>query len=196
MKNLSVLVLLPILASCGGGGSSSVDELIGVSTAGFDRNATVVNACESDYYREIAGDYDGQFSYNSDDGSQSCQWEVDLQITSGYTRDPNTRTICDLTFNMSSTGGTNEGCADIGTGGEMLDSLASPNSNMFWTNTPWPVDAAAIMPVTLPENAVFPIGLANVPTMQFTVNFDGSGNIFLPAQDDILPEWSGLLVKQ
>lgn len=196
MKKITTLLFLPVLASCGGGGSSGTTESLSDELLVFDSNATVVNACASEYYQEIAGNYDGQISYDRDDGSQSCEWEVELQITSAHITDPNTRQICDLTFNMASTGGTNEGCSDIGTGGEVLDSLASPNDNQFWTNTPWPIDATARMPVTLSDNLIFPIGLANSQTRQFTLIFDGFGNITYPANSDILPEWSGVLVKE
>lgn len=195
MRKILTLAFLPVLTSCGGGGSGTPEPLSD-NGAVFNSNATVVNACQSDYYQEIAGNYDGQINFNRDDGSLSCRWEVELQITSTHTTDPITRQICDLSFNMASTGGANAGCADIGTGGEVLDSLASPNDNQLWTNTPWPIDAAARMPITLSESLVYPIGIANSPTRQFNMIFDGFGNISYPANNDVLPEWSGILVKQ
>lgn len=196
MNKLIALPLTVLLASCGSGESGDSTQILSDNSLEFDRNAEVANACASNYYEEIAGNYDGQISYDKDDGSLSCRWEVELQITSNYTTDPNTRQICDLTFNMASTGGVNTGCSDIGTGGEILDSLASPNNNQFWTNTPWPIDAAARMATTVSENLVFPIGLANSPTRQFTIIFDGFGNITYPENNAILPEWSGVLVKE
>jgi len=190
--NRYVLFLVPLLASCGGGGSGGGQPLSDPLTDVFNPAATVVNACSSEHYTELVGDYDGQIAY--DDGDElSCFWEVELQVSSGYTSDPNTRSICDLTFNMASTGAS-AGCSDIGIGGKLLDTLSV--SRESWTNTSYPVDAFAQVPSAIPDNGVFPIGIAGQAVSQFTVTFDGRGNVTFPNSVSAEPEYTGVLVKQ
>jgi len=143
------------------------------------------------------GDYDGQINFASkDDNGPVCSWEVELQVTSGYTTDPTLRTVCDLTFNMTSELATDAtaGCDDVGVGGKLIDSLGA--SQGMWDAPPYPVDAFAQTLTQIPDSAVFPIGVHGIPVSQFTLTFDGLGNITLPDSISANPEYSGVLVKQ
>ncbi len=184
------LFLLPVLVSCGGGGSVSTDS--GLQNDAFNPTGRVVNACSSDYYRELVGDYDGQIRFANDDGLV-CTWEVELQVSSAYTTDPALRQICDLNFNMVSSGAT-VGCADVGIGGSLLDTLAASRDQ--WVDVPWPVDAFAEVSSAIPDSSVYPIGIAGIATRQFTITFDGRGNVTFPDSVSVEPEYSGVLVKQ
>ena len=117
----------------------------------------------------------------------------ELQVTPGYTSDSTFRQICDLTFNMASSGAT-AGCSDIGIGGDLVESLiASPG---LWESPPWPVDGFAQIPSALPDSSVYPIGISGISTSQFTMTFDGRGNIRFPDSLSAEPEFTGVLVKQ
>lgn len=198
-------LLVPLLASCGGSDTNVLEPPTGDV---FNLDGPVVNACASNYYTELVGDYDGQIVFRdselrytlADDTLFTCTWEVDLQVSSAYTSDPDTRTICDLTFSMTSnvtgtTGGVGpELCSDVGIGGDLIDTLGV--SRELWTNPPYPIDAFAQVPTAIPGDMVFPIGVAGQAVSQFTLTFDGMGNITLPDSITAEPDYSGVLVKQ
>ena len=186
---------MPGLAACG---STTADNdgsvfLADPLTDLFSDGEAVVNACASNYYTELDGNYDGQIDYISDDESLECSWEVDLQVTGEYISDPINRTVCDLTMNMISTSANTDGCSDVGLAGDIAEPLKDPSNIAVWQSPSYPIDATALLDVGLPGSAVYPIGEQG-PTSVLTFRFDGRGNVTYPASID--GSWTGVLVKQ
>ena len=188
MKFLAALLTLPILAACGGSSSQPL-------ASEFNADAAVVNACDSNYYQELTGNYDGQINYTAINDNLSCSWEVELQITSDYLLDPVSRRFCDLTMNMASVSSNPDGCNNVGLAGIVSEPLKSLfDVDQF--NTPaWPIDADVLLNARLPNSAVYPVGdTGNVEVI--ALRFDGMGNAVFPATLNASPKWSGVLVKQ
>ena len=197
MKALYAITLLPMLAACGEHVSGNRNEEAGLLadevTDEFSITEVAVNACASNYYTELAGLYDGQIDYTNDDDTLSCTWEVDLQITSEYRRDPVNRSVCDLTMNMISTSENPEGCSDVGVSGDIIEPLSAASDSTSWTSPPWPIEADAVFDFGLTGNAVYPIGMEDSDSF-VTFRFDGLGNVRYP--EVLGGNWSGVLVKQ
>ncbi len=192
MKRVFSVLAVAMLASCGGGGSESVS----IQDDGFNTDGPVVNACASNYYTELVGDYDGQISYTKADDSLSCTWEVDLQVSGGYTMDPVNRRVCDLTMNMASTSTNPVGCSDVGLAGDVSEPLKSLFTTADeLTNPTWPVEADTLLNSRLPDSAVYPVGETGT-VLVITLTFDGAGNVIFPASLNASPEWSGVIVKK
>ena len=191
MKNVFALAALPLLAACSGG-SSTPQPLADVGT-GFNADGPVFNACGADYYTELAGTYDGQITFASDDETLSCVWGVDLQIIGEYTTDPITQRACDLTFNMSSTSSNPDGCEDVGIAGDMSEPFKAQLNAPQWTNPEWPLTGDVVLDVRLPSTAVYPVGRVG-STNTMSLIFDGQGNItYAPS---VGGTFDGVIVKQ
>ena len=197
MKVLYALTLLPMLSACGEHISGNRNEVAGLLADeladGFSIAGPVVNACASNYYTELAGLYDGEIEYTNDDDTLSCTWDVDLQITSEYRRDPVNRTVCDLSMNMFSTSENPEGCSDVGVFGDIVEPLSAASDSTLWTSPPFPIEADAVLDFGLSDNTVFPIGTEDSSSF-ITFRFDGLGNVTYP--DSFEGDFSGVLVKQ
>ena len=197
MKAIFAIALLPILAACGEREDFGTDDDSGLLADdigdSFNPAGPVVNACASVYYTELAGSYDGQIDYTSNDETLSCTWEVDLQITSEYLRDPFARSVCDLSMNMISTSALTEGCRDVGLSGDISEPLEDATNRVVWSSPPWPIEADALLDIGLSDDDIFPIG-KNGDTSFITFRFDGFGNVTYPESLD--GDWSGVLVKQ
>ena len=198
MKALYAITLLPVLAACGEHVSGNRNEEAGLladelTDDGFSIAQTGVNACASNYYTELAGLYDGQIDYTKDDDTLSCTWEVDLQVTTEYRRDPVNRSVCDLTMNMISTSENPEGCSDVGISGDIVEPLSAASDSTAWTSPPWPIEVNSVFDFGLSGSAVYPIGMEDAESF-ITFRFDGLGNVRYP--DTLNGNWSGVLVKQ
>ena len=197
MKALYAITLLPVLTACGEHISGNRNEEAGLLadelTDGFNIAGPEVNACASNYYTELAGLYDGQIEYTNDDDTLSCTWEVDLQVTSGYRRDPVNRTVCDLTMNMISTSENPVGCSDVGVSGDITEPLNAATDSTVWTSPPYPIEADAVLDFGLSDSTVYPIGTEDSSSF-ITFRFDGLGNVRYP--ESLAGDWSGVLVKQ
>ena len=196
LKTTYAIVLLPVLVACYGDSSNSNDEpaLFADSIAGeFNIAGPVVNACASNYYTELAGLYDGQIDYTSDDETLSCTWRLDLQITSEYLTDPVNRATCDLTMNVISQSANPEGCSDVGISGDLSEPLKAASNSSVWLSPPWPIELEAVLDFGLPGSDVHPIGVEGAASV-IALRFDGLGNIRYP--ETAVGMWSGVLVKQ
>jgi hypothetical protein len=186
MRIIPVLAILPILAACGGGSGST--PLAGAELqddALYNPDGAVINACSSPYYAELIGTYDGVINYT--DIELSCTWETDLQISGRYETDPATRSICDVTYNVTTAlDAPVDGCADIGAGGQLVGTLTG---RAQWESPPWPVPSIGTTPAELQSGVRYVFGVGGVPV--FEIVNDGRGNINFAGNNT-----AGVLVKQ
>lgn len=194
-----LLLALPFaVAACGGGSGGGPGTTALPLSDDFDPDADVVAACDAPYYREIAGEYGGQIEYVADhpgDDDESCRWETALEITTGYTSDPQFRRFCDLTATMTAEpleGGTPT-CSAMDRTGDMTEPLkaATPDT---WLAPPYPVDGTlSLLSGLNGQQAIYPVGTTIDRVSVIAWTFDGRGNATLPANG---LEWSGVLVKE
>lgn len=195
MRYLMLVVPVALVACGGGGGSGSPAPPL---SNDFAPDADVIAACDSPYYREVAGEYSGQIEYLADhpgDGDESCRWETAMTITTAYTSDPQFRRFCDLTATVTAEpmADSTPTCSAMDATGEMTDALKASTPDT-WLSPPWPVDATITLPSALNGNqAIYPTGQTIESVNGIVWTFDGRGNAALPAQG---LEWSGTLVKE
>jgi hypothetical protein len=226
-KHILVTAVILLLVACGGGDNNAsdtdgtlndngADNATGVSdaqasssdigladlSAEFDPDGVVINACSAPYYRELAGTYDGQITYQTADNA--CLWEVLLVVTPTYDlSDDELRQSCVVTGNyrsvqLSPSAEDASNCQDISVAEKLLEPYAIPVNNRVWLTPSWPVTAEMPLTISLPAGQVYPVGNFSADSDQVSVEFllDGLGNVTVNSSSGDASDWDGVLVKR
>lgn len=190
MKYLAI-ALPVVLAACGGGSSTTepvIDDLIAQRSA-----------CNTTYYTELSGTYDGQIDFSGKVGNTEaealCTWDVEADVIASVSGDDS----CSLQINIAST--VISGGAECGTSiisADITEPLEGVINLAILDAPQWPLEVLAHQArYTSGAGTIQPVGVRFERFSQFGLVFDGAGNITYTDIDSTDTNvFTGVLVKQ
>ncbi|MFK7859116.1 MAG: hypothetical protein AB8B64_09855 [Granulosicoccus sp.] len=186
MRALSILAVLLMLTACSGGSAAP-----GVP---MDDGAGQGDTCDTAYYRELRGDYEGQIEFSS--RTAACAWNVDMQVSTRLQSTDMCFTFVSLTSNLTSSDfGDSTVCRDIGTSAQLYEPYLGELSLEVLDNPAWPVDGTLNLSTALEPDKVFPVGSTGQVQL-ITLRFNGLGNVTYPDSSDPDERFAGVLFRQ
>lgn len=150
--------------------------------------------CDTTYYSELRGNYQGSIEYSGPDAA--CAWNVEMQVsTQPQTTGPCFTFVSLSSDILSSDFGDSTRCSDMGIGAQLDEPYIAEQSLQLLNSPVWPVDTSMTLSMTLAADKLFPVGQTGSVQL-VTLRFDGTGNVMFPVMRLANENFAGVLIKQ